>query len=210
MIQNRASLTCQYVADAISLPQDGSPPTSSGLSVFPSKIWQSWKDDAENPTDRTVGFPHEWRAMNPKWRYERITDDNMNAYVESRIGAPISAVFNNISDSILKADFIRYLILLREGGLWVDVDVRPRQPISDWIPEQYREADVNLVVGIENDHNKEPIWPGSPYSVQLCQYSVLAKPQHPALKTLVSQVTANIEHLLASEDRIVRCRLRRS
>ncbi|KAK4148423.1 nucleotide-diphospho-sugar transferase [Chaetomidium leptoderma] len=165
---------------------------------FPTKIWQSWKDDADDPTERTVGFPHQWRVVNPDWRYERITDGNIDAYVQERFDGTVLEVFTSLKDPILKADFLRYLILLKEGGVWADIDVYPHQPIAKWIPERYRDK-VDLVIGIENDHHKQPIWPGSPYSVQLCQYTVLAKPGHPAIKTLVNQVTDNLQHLLHSK-----------
>ncbi|KAJ4259629.1 hypothetical protein NW762_007559 [Fusarium torreyae] len=185
---------------ASSLPQEPLP-TSSDVpkqEPFPHKIWQSWKDDSENPIDRTVGFPHQWRAANPDWRYERITDTNINAYVLDRFDTNISDVFTSLQDPILKADFLRYLILWREGGVWADIDVYPHQPVSKWVPKPYQEK-VNLVIGIENDHHKQPIWPGSPYSVQLCQYSVLAKPSHPAIETVVDQVTQDLKKLLASK-----------
>ncbi|KPM42462.1 hypothetical protein AK830_g4088 [Neonectria ditissima] len=185
-----------------SKPQPAPEPTpvSQPLSAqpFPSKIWQSWKDDAEDPTGRTVGFPHQWRLVNPEWRYERITDANSDAYVRARFDANIWKVFVSLQDPILKADFLRYLILLEEGGVWADIDVYPHQPVSKWIPEQYRDS-VNLVIGIENDHHKQPIWPGSPYSVQLCQYTVLAKAGHPAIKILVDQVTGDLQRLIESK-----------
>ncbi|KAK3391100.1 nucleotide-diphospho-sugar transferase [Podospora didyma] len=163
---------------------------------FPPKIWQSWKDDSEIPTGRTAGFPHRWRAANPDWRYERITDDNIDAYVLNSFDGAISELFTTLKDPILKADFLRYLILLKEGGLWADIDVLPHQPVTKWIPERYRNNKVNLVIGIENDHHQQPIWPGSPYSVQLCQYTVLAKPGHPAIQGIVDQVVRNLEELL--------------
>ncbi|GKT63427.1 initiation-specific alpha-1,6-mannosyltransferase [Colletotrichum tofieldiae] len=169
------------------------------LSVpFPAKIWQSWKDDAQDPTERTVGFPHQWRVVNPGWRYERITDANNDAYVRENFNATIVDLFVSMKDHILKADFLRYLILLREGGVWADIDVYPHQPVSKWIPEEFLDS-VNLVIGIENDHRKKPIWNGSPYSVQLCQYTVLAKPGHPAIQRLVDQVTHNLQGLFGSK-----------
>ncbi|KAI0400856.1 nucleotide-diphospho-sugar transferase [Xylaria palmicola] len=162
---------------------------------FPKKIWQSWKDDAEDPTPRTVGFPHRWRTVNHEHRYERITDANADAYVEDRFPASnASRVFAGLADPILRADLLRYLVLLLEGGVWADIDVLPHQPVSSWVPEAYRGA-ANLVVGIENDKHKRPIWPGSPYSVQLAQYCVLAKPGHPAVATLVDRVARNLERL---------------
>lgn len=123
----------------------------------------------------------------------------MDAYVWERFESVTAEVFSSLQDPILKADLLRYLILLREGGLWADIDVYAQQPISKWIPEEYQ-GSVNLVVGIENDHHKKPIWPGSPYSVQLSQYTVLAKPNHPALKTLVGQVTRDVKKLMESKE----------
>ncbi|KAK5656606.1 hypothetical protein OQA88_4586 [Cercophora sp. LCS_1] len=136
--------------------------------------------------------------MNPAWRYERITDGNIDPYVRDRFDNRISNLFQSLDDPILKADFLRYLILLKEGGVWADIDVYPHRPIARWIPEQYRDR-VNLVVGIGNDHKKAKIWPGSPYHVQLCQYTVLAKPGRPAIGALVEQVAKNLEELAASK-----------
>ncbi|CCF34670.1 initiation-specific alpha-1,6-mannosyltransferase [Colletotrichum higginsianum] len=181
-------------ADHADLPS----PQSLLEKPFPAKIWQSWKDDSQDPTDRTVGFPHQWRVVNPGWRYERITDANIDAYVRDNFDATIADLFASMQDHILKADFLRYLILLREGGVWADIDVYPHQPVSRWIPEGFLDS-VNLVIGIENDHHKKPIWKGSPYSVQLCQYTVLAKPGHPVIQTLVDQVTRDLQTLLGSK-----------
>ncbi|KAI1377922.1 glycosyltransferase family 32 protein [Hypoxylon crocopeplum] len=181
---------CDLVPTAESVP--------SHTSGFPRKIWQSWKDDSEDPTDRTVGFPRQWRAINPQHRYERITDANIETYVAESSPSDISSLFSNITDPILRADLLRYVVLLVEGGVWADIDVLPHRPISDWIPQQYQGV-ANLVVGIENDKHKRPIWPGSPYSVQLAQYIILAKPHHPAIVRLVHQVKKNLEDLFRSK-----------
>lgn len=165
---------------------------------FPKKIWQSWKDDSEDPTERTVGFPHQWRVVNPEHRYERITDANIDTYVADRLSAPIFDVFSNLTDPILRADFLRYLVMLVEGGVWADIDVLPHRPISQWIPDEYQNS-TNLVVGIENDKHKRPIWQGSPYSVQIAQYTILAKPNHPAIINLVHRVMENLGRLFESK-----------
>ncbi|KAI6085029.1 nucleotide-diphospho-sugar transferase [Hypoxylon rubiginosum] len=180
------------------VPQTITPPPRH-VAEFPKKIWQSWKDDSEDPTDRSAGLPHEWRALNPDYRYERITDDNINTFVRDNFPANTSERFAGLADPILKADFLRYLILYSQGGVWADVDVKPVKPITDWIPEKYQTSRVNLVVGIENDHHKRPIWRDSPYSVQLAQYCVYAKPNHPAIGNLIAKVEENLDQLLASK-----------
>ncbi|KAH7302908.1 nucleotide-diphospho-sugar transferase [Stachybotrys elegans] len=177
-------------------PPHVGPTIDLASTSFPNKIWQSWKDDSEDSNERTVGFPHQWRVVNPDWRYERTTDGNIDAYVDANFQPPISSVFINLTDPILKADFLRYLVLLHEGGVWADIDLYPHQPVSAWIPEPYHsDNSVNLLIGIENDHHKRPIWPGSPYSVQLAQYVVFAKPNHPAIEMVVNQVTTTLQVL---------------
>lgn len=162
---------------------------------FPKKVWQSWKDDSEDPTERTVGFPKQWRTMNPDHRYERITDKNSESYVRDRFSKEIYELFCEISDPILRADLLRYLILYADGGVWCDIDTRPKQPVSNWIPPKYADK-VNFVVGIENDHKGGQIWPSVPYTVQLAQYVVLAKPGHVVMAKLIERVCNRLRELI--------------
>ncbi|KAK7753714.1 hypothetical protein SLS62_004337 [Diatrype stigma] len=183
-----------FTVTPIPIPEPATDELSTPFQDFPKKIWQSWKDDSESPTDRTVGFPHQWRTVNPEYRYERLTDHNIDTYIQ-RSFPDISDLFSKVTDSILRADFLRYLVMAKEGGVWADIDVFPHQPISSWIPPRHRNL-TNLVIGIENDHHKHPIWPNSPYSVQLAQYAILAKPGHPALLKLIDEVCKNLADLL--------------
>jgi mannosyltransferase OCH1-like enzyme len=164
---------------------------------FPKKIWQSWKDDSEDPTDRTVGFPKQWRTTNPDHRYERITDKNSESYVRDRFSDDIYKLFSQLSDPILRADLLRYLILYADGGVYADIDTHPKQPVSKWIPIEYRDK-VNLVVGIENDHKGQRIWPTVPYTVQLAQYVVLAKPGHIVMAKLIERVCDSLRKIIDS------------
>ncbi len=113
----------------------------------------------------------------------------------------ISKLFSDISDPILRADLLRYLILYADGGVWSDVDTRPAQAVSKWVPEEYANR-TNLVVGIENDHKGGAIWPGVPYTVQLAQYAVLAKPGHVAMARLIERVCGKLREMLNATDAI--------
>ncbi|EAQ92023.1 hypothetical protein CHGG_00258 [Chaetomium globosum CBS 148.51] len=108
-------------------------------------------------------------------------------------------VFTNLHDPILKADLLCYLLMLKEGGVWADIDVRPLQPVSKWIPEQHR-GKTNLVIGIESDHHKKSVLPGvSPHSVALAQFAMFTKPGHPVLQVVVERVLDNIQQLMESK-----------
>ncbi|KAI0177372.1 hypothetical protein BJ166DRAFT_599891 [Pestalotiopsis sp. NC0098] len=162
---------------------------SPSPSVLTCKCAQQrdWKDDSENPTDRIEGVPRQWRLLNPDYRCERLTGDNVDTYVRDHT----SELFSNLTDPILRAAFLRYLIMFGEGGLWADIDVMPRQSISKWVREE-QEPLVNMVIGIENDHERRPIWQGIPYS----HNTMPAKPGHPIFVSLVDQVSNNLRRLM--------------
>jgi len=175
----------------------------SGNETFPRKLWQSWKDDSESPTERTAGLSHEWRTVNPEFRYERITDDNADAYVHDnfapRVDSLFSSITNNFKDApVMKADYLRYLIMLNEGGVWADIDVKARRPVKTWVPDEYKNK-ANLVIGVERDHNKERIWGDQPYSIQLAQFVMMAKPHHPIYERLVRLTEKNLEKLISQK-----------
>lgn len=166
---------------------------------FPTKVWQSWKDDSEDPTERSAGYPQQWRAVNPGFRYERITDSNGETYVRDRFSPDVSKLFSDLSDPILRADLLRYLILYADGGVWSDIDTRPAQAVSKWIPEEYANR-TNLVVGIETDHHGDLIRPDLPNTVLLAQYAVLAKPRHVTMARLIERVCEMLREKLDAKD----------
>lgn len=104
------------------------------------------------------------------------------------------------SDPILRADFLRYLILLAEGGVYTDVDTRPIRPVDDWIPSQYRNR-TNIVLGIEIDKGQGPLWSGMPWSIQISQFTIMAKRNHPLIRRVVHDVQNGVETFLRQQGR---------
>ena len=115
--------------------------------------------------------------------------------MRDRFSDDIFELFSQLSDPILRADLLRYLILYADGGVYCDIDTKPKQHISTWIPDKYKNK-VNFVVGIENDHKGGKIWPTVPYTVQLAQYSMLAKPGHVVLARLIERVCNKLRELI--------------
>ena len=82
-----------------------------------------------------------------------MTDLSGDAYVKEHFAhrPDIMDTFLALPFPILKADFLRYLLLFNEGGIYFDLDVSCEgPPIHDWVPEQYKK-DAGLVVGWEFD-----------------------------------------------------------
>ncbi|KAG6365663.1 hypothetical protein INS49_007274 [Diaporthe citri] len=59
----------------------------------------------------------------------------------------------------MKTDFLRYLVILAEGGVYSDLDTWALKPVDDWVP-QYLRGSVRAVVGIEFDQLDGDFPPG--------------------------------------------------
>ncbi|GMM57833.1 initiation-specific alpha-1,6-mannosyltransferase [Maudiozyma humilis] len=125
--------------------------------------------------------------------------------------------------AILRADFFRYLILFARGGIYSDMDTRPLKALGKWssVEEKYlahiaelsTEAyipykDINrnrmpakasvkepgLVIGIEADPDRDDWDDWYARRIQFCQWTIQAKPGHPALRELILNITATTLH----------------
>lgn len=100
--------------------------------------------------------------------------------------------------ALSKADFLRYLLLLVEGGTWSDMDTVPLMPLDKWgegaVPlfsprratrgsrfvgssedlERLEKGPIRLVVGLETDPTEWWVSPGA--LIELLQLKVVSEP----------------------------------
>ncbi|KAL3428699.1 hypothetical protein BDV09DRAFT_190736 [Aspergillus tetrazonus] len=48
-----------------------------------------------------------------------------------------------------KADWLCYLVMYVDGGVYMDINVNDLKPINQFIPDQYNKHDVDMVIGVE-------------------------------------------------------------
>lgn len=86
---------------------------------WPNKIWQTWKAPATSISDEDHERVKTWHDLNPTYRYELLTDGSAEAFVHQHFDEEplIKDTYFALTDNILRADFLRYLILLGEGGV---------------------------------------------------------------------------------------------
>ena len=46
--------------------------------------------------------------------------------------SPMSKVLSFVRKPVLKADILRYSLLLRDGGIYTDIDTAAVRPFEDW------------------------------------------------------------------------------
>lgn len=90
--------------------------TVSQSEELPKKIWQTWHTPALFLDEEDKARVRTWHEPNPNHRYELLTDKSGETFVRQHLAADnlIRDVFLNLTDTILRADFLRYLVLRAE------------------------------------------------------------------------------------------------
>lgn len=71
-----------------------------------------------------------WRDLNPGYEYRFYTDADMDLLVRSE-HPELLPLWGRLA-GVLRADLFRYLVLMKYGGYYADVDVTCNTPIDKW------------------------------------------------------------------------------
>lgn len=148
---------------------------------IPSKIWQVM---FVNPHNDSLGhlaydfdpsllpYTNSWLACNPDWQYTLVGTEGASRFVRQHFSHDerILNVHFGLRNHGAQSDFMRYLLLLVEGGVYSDTDVTCIKPIDEWIPSRWRQQ-VRAVVGIEGDSRGEGVIGGMLWDVQFGQWT---------------------------------------
>lgn len=95
--------------------------------MIPKIIHQTWKD--EDVPRKWVGFQQKVISLNPDWEYRLWTDNDNDAFVREEF-PDFYEIFTGFSRNIMRADVIRYLIMYRLGGVYLDLDYEMLYPFD--------------------------------------------------------------------------------
>lgn len=174
------------------IPIPPSLPTPS-LEGIPQKIWQIYLNHSTNAgLDDAI---HSWIKSNHDYSYTLVSDQGADAFVRKHYLADrmeIAHTFLGTRFPIIRSDLLRYMLLESEGGIYTDLDTKPRKPIAEWVPAHLRPS-VRAIVGIEYDQldNLEPSH-GFSERISFCQWTIAVAPKHPMMIRIVKKVVANL------------------
>lgn len=165
---------------------------SPSSSIFPNKIW--YKLGPKGLSHDAQKWTKSCTELNPNYHAEFLTDTSADQWVQEKYAhrPDILESYLGLSVPILKADFLRYLLLYEEGGVWFDLDVSCDVPIDDWVPTHYQ-SNTSLLVGWEFDMG----W-GYQIIHQLESWSLAAKPKLPHMMVAIEEISQDL-HRIASE-----------
>ena len=87
--------------------------------MIPKIIHQTWK--TENIPKKWKPFVQKVRELNPDWEYRLWTDLKNEEFVRNEF-PDLFPVYQGFNRGIMKADVIRYLIMYKIGGVYLDLD----------------------------------------------------------------------------------------
>jgi mannosyltransferase OCH1-like enzyme len=144
--------------------------TPVDLSI-PMRITQYW--DAPAVPEDVLSLSESWRTCNPEWEYRRFDTKSALLYLRSYFSPQVSTAFQRAEDATTKADILRLAVLVRDGGVWADMDDRCLQPLAPFFRP-----------GIEALFWQEP-------SGHIGNNFIATRPKHPVLrKALVLAINA--------------------
>lgn len=155
----------------------------------PRKIW--YKLGPHGLSRDAMKWADGCRAKNPGYTAEYMMDQNIEDWVRREFAdrPDVVETYLNLSVPIFKADLLRYMLLYREGGMWLDLDVECGDtPIDNWVPA-HLQANTSLVVGWEFDAGLR-----SDVSHQLASWTILSR----------GRPGASAPHMMMVVDDIVR------
>ncbi|MCJ1458890.1 hypothetical protein MMC28_009266 [Mycoblastus sanguinarius] len=176
---------------------------------IPKKIWQTWHTPSALLANEEKERVRTWQEKNPSYQYELLTDHGAENFVRYHFSNEplLQDVFLNLTDTILRADFLRYLVLLAQGGLYADVDVECREPVDTWIPPALQ-GKAGIFVGIESDrmpveNDKKLYQDHREYIWGITNWTFMAKRGHPFIRLVAETVARNLLELASKQNRSI-------
>lgn len=161
---------------------------SSGSMNIPKIIHQTYPSN-EVPSIIAQNIS-KIKKLNPDWEYRFYDDSDQEAFIRSHYSEEILTAYRRINPlyGAARADFFRYLLIYKVGGVWLDIkstmmqnlDIALRQNdkfiISQWIYE-YPYMELKHVAGGEFQ-----------------QWHIISAQNNPLIKAVIQSVLKNIHN----------------
>jgi len=78
---------------------------------------------------RVQAYRASWAAANPGWEMRLWDDAECREFVRTEF-PEYQRAYEALPHNVERADFFRYMVVLRHGGVYADVDVECRRPLD--------------------------------------------------------------------------------
>jgi inositol phosphorylceramide mannosyltransferase catalytic subunit len=142
--------------------------------AIPKTIFQTYKNH-QLPWI-TQWYIKRFQKRNPEYDYQFYDDERIKLFIKEEFGKEYYDLYSRITIGAVKADFFRYAILYKKGGVYLDIDSLNIKKLDYFIlPSD------TAIISLEN--NLE-------YYVQ---WALIFEPGHPFLKKTLEMVVDNLK-----------------
>ncbi|MDY3089816.1 MAG: glycosyltransferase [Porphyromonas sp.] len=135
-------------------------------------------------TFRTTNVPwitrlYRWWFLrkNKEYTYEFYDDERVDAFIRTEFSPRVYEAYKRLRIGAAKADFFRYAILYKKGGVYLDLDAKICVRLDDYI-----ESDDKAILSLEKSTR-----------IHYAQWAMVYEAGHPFLRRTLSTIVQNIE-----------------
>lgn len=164
---------------------------------IPKLIHQTYK--SKNIEDAELRANVEYlQTINAQWKYNLYDDADIEQFICTNYSGEIYAYYQRIDSSYgaAKADFFRYLLLYKMGGVYLDIKSTLERPLDDVLlpDDQYILAHWDNLDGSKYvDYGRHPELASVSEQGEFQQWFIVSAPGHPFLREVILRVMKCID-----------------
>ena len=147
------------------------------MNKIPKIIHQIWSGIEEPLPEHFKELGETWKEHYPGWKYELWDNDRMNKFILEYY-PEYQDIYQRFPFHVQRWDAIRYLILDKIGGMYVDFDYESIKPLDNLI------NDKNCCFAMEKKSHAQQFKRKEMFNNAL----MLSEPQHPFMKLIIENV----------------------
>jgi inositol phosphorylceramide mannosyltransferase catalytic subunit len=162
----------------------GDPCSSEFRDMIPKRLSQTWKSRAL-PSD-AARLVQDWRGRHPDWDIRFFDDADCREVVRS-VAPERLDLYDRLPFGVMRADVFRYAVVLRDGGVYADIDMECLRPIDDLL-----EVDACLLAveaRLGRTRTRE-LGYAAPFQIANCIFA--AEPGHPFVRAALDRAFARV------------------
>ncbi len=148
--------------------------------MVPHIIHQTWKDS--NLPDHLSILAETWKLKHPGWQYVYWTDE-MNRDFIKKHNIEFLSIYDGYNFDIQRVDAVRYFILYKMGGVFIDLDFECFYNIEPLLKDQ------DCIFGLEPEEHCERF----KMEMIICNAFMACNPRNPFFKCICDQLKNNEE-----------------
>lgn len=158
-----------------------------GSKYIPKKIFQLVPNKDKIHPDLQENIKR-IKKLNPDWEYKLLDDKDMITYLKKNYHPMFLQYYLSINPQYgaARADFFRYLLMYKEGGVYLDIKSSMTIPLNEIINENDRYILCHWSTKYQQEYLNN-------YLGEFQQWNIICSPKHPFLKDVINLVIQNMD-----------------